>query len=143
MIVLKTEMIVSGKIILFWNDYFFLGLRTFNNILTDFATYGASIPPIRAIHELAPIPAFLTTVGYNSAEKTYMTQKAPLAPSFPTMANAKVSGSRAVVMVKDKDKIVVLNLKYNAHAQIQYNLASFSLPRSIILIMFLNNSGLS
>lgn len=37
---------------------------------TDLATYGASIPPIRATQELEPIPAFLTTVGNSSAENT-------------------------------------------------------------------------
>ena len=53
------------------------------------------MPPIRAVQELAPMPAFLTTVGYNSAENTYITQKAPLAPNLPMIANVKVNGSNS------------------------------------------------
>lgn len=64
-------------------------------VFTDFATYGANMLPIRAIQELAPIPAFLITVGYSSAEKTDITQEAPLAPSLPIIARVNVSGSNS------------------------------------------------
>ena len=62
--------------------------------LTRSAINGAIIPPIRAQHELAPIPAFLTVVGNNSAEKTKIMAKAAAAPSFPTIANTTVSSLR-------------------------------------------------
>ena len=69
-------------------------------IQTDAAMYGANIPPIRAATELEPIPAFLTSVGNNSAVNTYTIAKAQAAPAFPTNENATVSGiSPEMIMV--------------------------------------------
>ena len=64
--------------------------------LTKSAIYGQTIPPTRAIIELEPIPEFLTIVGNNSADQTYITANAADTPNFPMFANATVSQFIAV-----------------------------------------------
>ena len=44
------------------------GLGLWLLLFTRSAMKGATMPPILAIHEHDPIPAFLTTVGNSSAE---------------------------------------------------------------------------
>lgn len=54
------------------------------------------MPPTRAQQELAPIPVLRTTVGYNSAENTYIIAKAAADPSLPIIASVVVSHCRSV-----------------------------------------------
>ena len=63
--------------------------------LTEFAMYGASMEPIRAAHEHAPIAAFRTTVGISSAVNMYTIPKAAAAPALPINASTIVSGWRS------------------------------------------------
>ena len=64
-------------------------------LLTNLAIYGASILPTLAIAELDPIPEFLTTVGYSSADHTYSVPKAPVIQLLPTKASVINSGCKA------------------------------------------------
>ena len=60
--------------------------------LTMSAMYGDIMPPMLANVELNPIPAFLITVGYSSADQTYMIANAAEIPTFPSIANVTVIG---------------------------------------------------
>ena len=59
--------------------------------------YGASMEPIRAAHEHAPIAAFLTTVGISSAVKMYTIPNAAAAPALPIKASNIVNGWRSEI----------------------------------------------
>ena len=60
-------------------------------VFTKSATKGHIIPPILAMQEQDPIPAFLTTVGNSSAEYWYTRAKPQAAPSLPTNARARLA----------------------------------------------------
>ena len=49
------------------------------------------IPPILAMQEQDPMPAFLTTVGNSSAEYWYTRANPQAAPSLPTNAKARLA----------------------------------------------------
>lgn len=66
--------------------------------------YGAAIPPNLATQELAPIPPFLTIVGYNSSENMYTTLKAAAEPNFPKTASVRVKGWRSEIKKKTMNK---------------------------------------
>lgn len=51
--------------------------------------------PTLATAELDPIPEFLTTVGYNSADQTYRVPNAPVIQLLPTSASAISNGCKA------------------------------------------------
>ena len=53
--------------------------------------------PTRAAHEQTPIPAFLTTVGSNSAVNMYTIPKAAEEPAFPIKAKAIVRGCKSAI----------------------------------------------
>jgi hypothetical protein len=53
--------------------------------------YGATMPPILAMQELAPRPELRTTVGNSSPEKTYSVVNPPPSPILPTNANIVVA----------------------------------------------------
>ena len=71
-------------------------------LLTDFAIYGASILPTLAIAELDPIPEFLTTVGYSSADHTYSVARPPVIQLFPINASVINNGCKAEMKYKKK-----------------------------------------
>ena len=56
--------------------------------LTASATYGATIPPIRAKQELKPTAPFLTTVGKSSPEIMYITANAAATLNLPNVDRA-------------------------------------------------------
>ena len=60
-------------------------------VFTKSATKGHIIPPILAMHEQDPMPAFLTTVGNSSAEYWYTRANPQAAPSLPTKARARLA----------------------------------------------------
>lgn len=60
-------------------------------VLTNNKIYGANIPPIRALIEAAPKPAFLITVGNCSTLKTYTVPYADVIANFPIIARVMVN----------------------------------------------------